>query len=73
MPRDLLKIAVCRFTEFLREAAVLVAVFSLLEPVIRGELTAGWVLSTLLLAAYLFAFGVFMEWQAKREFGAPDD
>jgi hypothetical protein len=73
MPQDLLKIAVYRFTEFLREAAVLVAVFSLLERVITGELTAGWVLSTLSLAAYLFAFAVFMEWQANREFGAPGD
>jgi hypothetical protein len=69
MPRDLLKIAAYRFAEFLREAAVLVAVFSLLERIIAGELTATWLILTLLTSVYLFAVGVLIEWQADRVFG----
>ena len=47
--------------ELLREAAALVAVFGLLDELVRKELTGGWLVGTIVVAVLFFAVSATME------------
>jgi hypothetical protein len=64
---------VTRAAEFLREVAVLVFVFSLLDQFLRGGISLGWVLETVLISFYFFGAGIVVEVEGRRRFHRAHD
>lgn len=55
-----------RFAEALRECGILWLVFSILDRLVAGSLTAAWVLSNVSVSIAMWLFGIYIERRNKR-------